>query len=217
MFIFLDESGDLGFDWTKGKTSPVFVITILVCENHIVQKGFSTAISRTLRNKLNHKSSTRKVEELKGSKTTLEIKRYFLSHAPKDGWSIYSIIVNKERVYPHLKTKTGKKKLYNYISRLLIEGVTFLSNEPFVTLCLDKCKNTEEIKDFNTYIQNQLEGLLPLNTRLNISHEASQNNAALQAVDLFCWGIAPKYKTPDTHEWYDAFKHKIVLEEFFLG
>ena len=33
MIIFLDESGDLGFDFCKPKTSSKFVITLLVCDN----------------------------------------------------------------------------------------------------------------------------------------------------------------------------------------
>lgn len=33
MIIFLDASGDLGFDFTKPKTSRKFVITLLVWKN----------------------------------------------------------------------------------------------------------------------------------------------------------------------------------------
>ena len=32
-YIFLDESGDLGFDLSKGKTSKFFVITFLFCDS----------------------------------------------------------------------------------------------------------------------------------------------------------------------------------------
>ncbi|MBI5221243.1 MAG: DUF3800 domain-containing protein, partial [Candidatus Magasanikbacteria bacterium] len=32
-FIFLDESGDLGFDFTKNKTSKFFVISFLFVKN----------------------------------------------------------------------------------------------------------------------------------------------------------------------------------------
>ena len=37
MFIFLDESGDLGFDFDKAKTSRYFVITLLVCNDMAAQ------------------------------------------------------------------------------------------------------------------------------------------------------------------------------------
>lgn len=32
-YIFLDESGDLGFNFTKSKTSKYFIITLLFVEN----------------------------------------------------------------------------------------------------------------------------------------------------------------------------------------
>lgn len=57
MFIFLDESGDLGFDFGKPKTSRHFVIALLVCDDKLTQTGIRTAVSRTLKNKLNQKKT----------------------------------------------------------------------------------------------------------------------------------------------------------------
>ena len=55
-------------------------------------------------------------------------------------------------------------------------------------------KNKDEIADFNQHLANQLEALLPLAVPLNIYHERSHENAGLQAVDLFCWGVFRKYE-----------------------
>ena len=63
-----------------------------------------------------------------------------------------------------------------------------------VELIVDRCKNKEEVRDFNQYLVNQLEALLPLNIDLNISHLTSQESTGLQAVDLFSWGIFRKYE-----------------------
>ncbi len=115
MFIYLDESGDLGFDWTKAKTSRFFVITLLVCDGNQVQKGFKKAVRRTLRNKLNHKKNNKRiVHELKGEKVSLAIKGYFQRHVPDAGWRLYSVTLNKSRVNADLQTRQGKKKLYNF-------------------------------------------------------------------------------------------------------
>ena len=71
MFIYLDESGDLGFDWTKAKTSRYFVITLLVCDGKHTQDKFRKAVRRTLKNKINHKKNKKRVvHELKGEETT---------------------------------------------------------------------------------------------------------------------------------------------------
>jgi len=216
LYIYLDESGDLGFDFSKAKTSQYFVITILVCHHKQVVDGITTAVKRTLKNKLNHKKQNKRVvTELKGSETTLIVKEYFARHLPGDGWDVYSVTLNKARVEPHLQTKVGKKKLYNYLARFIIEKIPFADDLPWVNLIVDRCKNNEEIKDFNSYVENQLNALLPLNCKLMIDHLASHENAGLQAVDLFCWGIARKDAHKDT-DWFASYCDKVRFDTIYL-
>lgn len=216
MIIYLDESGDLGFDFSKPKTSRKFVITLLVCDGADCADGFRKAVRRTLKNKLNHKKGKmRIVQELKGTNTTLAIKDYFYRQNPDRGWRLYTVALNKNRVEERLRTPHGKKKLYNFLARFLLENVDLSNAAPAVTLVTDRCKNKEEIKDFNSYVANQLESLLPLNVPLNIYHESSQENAGLQAVDLFCWGIFRKYESRDL-EWYRSFAKAIAFETEYL-
>jgi hypothetical protein len=49
---------------------------------------------------------------------------------------------------------------------------------------------------------------------LDIKHDSSQENRALQAVDLFCWGIYRKYERKD-EEWYAIFKQTIMFEGIY--
>jgi len=216
LIIFLDESGDLGFDFSKAKTSKKFVITLLVCDDKTTTDIFRKAARRTLKNKLNRKKSgCRIVQELKGTKTTPAIKNYFFRILPKSGWRIYSVVLNKQRVNENLKMAQAKKKLYNFLARFIIEKIDLKNASPAVTLILDRSKNKEEIKDFNVYVENQLEALLPLNIPLNIYHEPSHENPGLQAVDLFCWGIFRKYEAGDT-EWYNTYKNMMAFETEYL-
>lgn len=216
MFIYLGESGDLGFDFSKPKTSRYFVITLLVCSTKQAQDGFTTAVKRTLKNKLNHKKvNKRVVTELKGSKTTLAIKQYFVKNLPNEGWAIYSVSLNKARVGDSLRSRLGKKKLYNFLARFILEKVYFPEDLPMVSLIVDRCKNKEEIKDFNSYMVNQLEALLPLNARLAIDHLSSEENAGLQAVDMFCWGVARKDDLKET-DWYDYYKKNVKFTTVYL-
>lgn len=215
MIIFLDESGDLGFDFNKPKTSGKFVITLLVCQNRDAIDCFRKAVSRTLKNKLNHKKSGRKVQELKGTGTNLEAKQYFYRNLNRDGWQIYSVVLNKTRVNDDLRKPHTKKKLYNFLARFILEKIDLSNAAPAVTLVTDRCKNREEIQDFNLYVANQLEALLPLNVPLNIYHERSHDNQGLQAVDLFCWGIFRKYEMGDS-EWYDVYRDAIAFETEYL-
>lgn len=216
MIIFLDESGDLGFDFEKRRTSQKFVITLLVCDDTAATVGFRKAVRRTLKNKLNQRrKSSRTIQELKGTGTTLAIKEYFFRQLSRKGWRVYSVALNKRRVDEPLRTSHGKKKLYNFLARFLLEHVDLSNAAPAVTLVTDKCKNKEEIRDFNQYLANQLEALLPLNIPLNIYHERSQDNPGLQAVDLFCWGIFRKYERGD-NSWYQRFADKVTFETEYL-
>lgn len=212
----MDESGDLGFDFSKGKTTKKFIITILVCNTDTARKEFAKAVRRTLKNKLSRKKSKpRLTTELKGTNTTLEVKRYFLRNIKSDDWAIYALALNKSRVESHLKTKTGKKKLYNFLSHFLLAKLPLSNAEQSVEMVVDRSKNKKETKDFNQYLFNQVEGLLPLNTTFDISHLNSTESTSLQAVDLFCWGIFRKYEHDDS-TWYDMFKDKVKFETEYL-
>lgn len=216
MIIYLDESGDLGFDFENKHPSEKFIITLLVCDNSMVTRGFKKSIVRTIKNKLDKgRKGNRSIRELEGTGTTISVKRYFYQHPPKKGWYLYTIALNKRRVFDNLKTKHGKKKLYNYIARILIEQIDLHKPGNAVTLIVDKCKNKDEIADFNQYIGNQLDALLPLDVPLNIYHKNSSANAGLQAVDLFCWGVFRKYERVDL-EWYEVFRPHIAYETEYL-
>ncbi len=116
MLVFLDESGDLGFDFTKGGTSRFFVITILVVENHEDRVRLFKAIERTIKNKVRKGKKGKTPEiELKGAKTSAAVKAYFFRQLDPVKFQIYSLVLNKARVYDALQE--NQAKLYNYIAR----------------------------------------------------------------------------------------------------
>ncbi len=173
--------------------------------------------SITLKNKLNHKKQNKRiVEELHATNLSYPNKRYFYRQIRNNDWNIYAVVLNKGRVYDHLTSKSGRKKLYNYLANFLLDKVDLSMASPAVTLIVDRCKNKEEIADFNQYLGNQLEAKLPLNIPLNIYHEDSRANAGLQTVDLFCWGIYRKYEHGD-QEWYLHYRARISYETEYLG
>lgn len=215
MYIYLDESGDLGFDFTKSKTTKKFVITLLMCDSQAIPRDFKIAIRRTIKKKINRDKNISRVAELKGTNTTLQVKKYFFRQLKPDGWRLYTVILNKNRVEAHLRTAKGQSKLYNFLARFLIEQLPLRQVTSNVRLVVDRSKNRNEIKDFNQYLQNQIQALLPLNTGFSVEHLNSQESAELQVVDMFCWGIARKYECNDT-EWYDIYRHKIAFETEYL-
>jgi hypothetical protein len=217
MYLYLDESGDLGFNFKEKRSSEKFVITILVCFNEASRREFRKAVQRTIKNKVNKNRKKQKVQELKGTNTDINIKKYFLRNVENGDWKIFSLILNKRHVHKDMTTPLEKKKLYNLLSRVLIEKlVPLLQNEKEkVEIVVDKSKNTEEIKDFNNYLKKHLATFLPLNVPLKIFHFSSFEIYQLQAVDLFCWGIFRKFEYQDI-EWYRNYAHKIEHEMEYL-
>jgi len=171
---------------------------------------------KTLGNKINHRKRNRRtVEELHATNDSIATKIYFFQKVKKQGWRVYSVVLNKSRVYDHLVNKAGRKKLYNFLANFLLNQINLNDVRSAVTLVVDKSKNKAEIVNFNLYLANQFEAKLPLAVPLIISHEDSRQSAGLQAVDSFCWGIYRKYEHGDL-EWYQAFSDKIAFETEYL-
>ena len=188
----------------------------MVCKSDKISVAFKTAVRRTLKNKINRtKNRTKWLAEIKGTNTSIETKKYFFRQIKEQDWQLYSVVLNKSRVEGHLHTAKGQNKLYNFLARFLIEKLPLRQTFTNVRLIVDRSKNKNEIQDFNLYLKNQIEALLPLNTALNVEHLNSMESTGLQAVDLFCWGIARKYEYSD-FEWYNIFRHRIAYETEYL-
>jgi hypothetical protein len=208
VIIYLDESGDLGLDFSKARTTRKFVITLLVCEDNSVSEAFRRSVRRTLKNKVNSgKKRSRAVEELKGAATTLSIKEYFYRQLPQDGWHIYAVILDKQSLPAH----TSKKRLYSFLARSVVERVPLQHCGESVTIVVDRSQNAADIAVFNDNLIRDLEDLIPLDIPVYISHEPSHENAGLQGVDLFSWGIFRKHEAGDT-DWYSSYSQKVELE-----
>lgn len=212
MYLYLDESGCLGFDFTNKKPSKFFVITLLVIKESKTIKIFNKAVERTLDNKLNKKSKkTRTIHELKGNGTKVEIKKYFLNYINKNtsAWALYSIVLDKLSLLSYIDNP-NKNRVYNHMTHQLLETIDF-PTKGAVNLIVDRSKNDLGIKEFNDYLYANLSLSLNLETKLYISHDSSEKHKGIQAADMFCYGIARKYELGDL-AWYSLFKDKIAIE-----
>lgn len=211
LYLYLDESGDLGFDFVNKKPSKFFTITILAIRGPENNRKLIKAVSKTLKRKIKGKKST--VEELKGAKTVFEIKKYFYNQVRELKFAVYALTLNKRRVFERLAK--DKERVYNYISRLVLDKIPFEKTQEQVVLILDKSKTQKQVWDFNQYVLRQLKGRLDPKVPLDIKHQDSQQYHGLQAVDLFSWGIFRKYEKKDL-QWFDIFSEKVASEEQYL-
>lgn len=215
-YLYLDESGDLGFDFVNKKPSKFFTVTILALSSIEANRQLAKEVRVTLRRKLNApKHRRRLVQELKGTGTTLDIKKYFYKRVRPIRFGLYAMTLNKRRVYERLVSE--KPRVYNFIARQVLDQIPFEKNEnDRVELIIDRSKSRPEIVEFDSYIRQQLQARLDPSIPLDIRHKQSYEVPGLQAADLFCWGIFQKYERSRT-DWYDCFAaEKIRVEDQYL-
>lgn len=213
-YLYLDESGDLGFDFVNKKPSKFFIVTILAVNGDIENRILFKSVGKTLRRKLNPKGKRKRIVfELKGTKTTLEIKKYFYEQVRKINFYIYTITLNKKRVYEYLIK--DKSRVYNFIARNVLDQIPFKEANLRIELIIDKSKSKPEIVEFNSYIRRQLEAKIDPKIPLNIHHLNSTENCGLQAVDMFSYGIFEKYERK-RKDWFNIFKGKVKYDSVYL-
>jgi len=201
-YIFLDESGELGF---KPASSKYFVITLLSCDEgeiYTLRRIIKKVRAKIIKKKL------KKYPEIKGNNSTDKIREEVLNRFSQTNSKIFVIILEKSKVYEYLKNK--KDKLYNYICNLILNECSFDDNQ--VNLVVDKSKTNRSLReDFDNYIRNNL-NQKNQSCILKIKHENSQKEACLQVLDFISWAIFRNYEYNDTH-FINIIKDKIVIKK----
>lgn len=208
-YLYLDESGDLGFDFFGKRPSKFFTVSILVVRGTDHNRALLKAVKKTIRRKLPPRVNA----ELKGSHTTLAIKRYFYSLVAGTPFELYALTLNKRRVYEELTRR--KDRVYNFVARNVLDHVPLQDATTRMALIMDRCKSQREIKEFNAYIVRQLEGRIDPKVPLDIYHHASVENLGLQAADLFSWGVFRSYERKD-RSWREVFDAKVCYDDLYL-
>ena len=215
-YLYLDESGDLGFDFVNKKPSKFFTVTVLVLNSYEADRKLAKEVKKVLARKLNPpKHRHRIVQELKGSSTTLQVKQYFFEQVQDIKFGLYSITINKRKVYQRLVSE--KERVYNYIARKVLDQIPFENHGiGSIEFVIDRCKSKPEIQEFNTYIRRQVQSRInPLNP-LYINHLDSRQSAGLQACDVFCWGIFQSYERRN-RDWLNIFSaSKVEYNELYF-
>jgi len=214
-YLYLDESGDLGFDFVNKKPSKFFTITILAVSSQDDNRKLIKAVKKTIARKLNSKRKRKRIEEeLKGSRTVLPIKKYLFNQVKNIPFGIYSITLNKRRVFERLIKQ--KERVYNFLARKVLDKIPFEKVDgERIELIIDKSKGKPEVVEFNSYIRSQLQARIDPKTPLEIYHWDSKQVAGLQLCDMFCWGIFVFHERKN-NEWRSIFQKKIMLDDMYL-
>jgi len=207
LYIYLDESGDLGF---SEDSTPYFTIAFLVIEKSVLFK-------RCVK-KIKIKYGIPRDEELKGSTTRKEIKGDLLKRICKLPVEIHSITVEKGNVEDKLRRDTNI--LYNYMVGLsLVEKILQLPKNSEVIVVVDRriTSITSGFK-FDEYLRYKIwfEGKRR-DIDLKTHHVDSHQSYVIQGIDVITNAIFRKYNAGD-EALYTIIQDKIRSDKkLFFG
>jgi len=206
-FLYLDESGDLGFDFSKKRTSKFFVITILYIKSINDEKRIITNLKKIIKRKVNNKKKI-KISELKDIKS-LELKKYIFNKIKDLDFEIYSFSLNKKNLPNNIIDicNYSKKFIYDLLSyKLLEEVVNNINQDEQIEFIIDKSKNKKEILDFNKRISE-----LFIGNNHYFCHKDSKESVILQLCDLCANAIF--HKNENNNNVFEFFEEKVVYDK----
>ncbi|MDO8497420.1 MAG: DUF3800 domain-containing protein [bacterium] len=206
IYIFLDESGDLGFNPSK-KNSKYFVITVLATED---KRKVEKVIKKI------HSSLRKKTKKLSGGilhcyKEKPATRHKLLQKLSGLNIHIMTIYLHKVKVFTHLQDE--KHVLYNYVTNILLDRIMskkLINVVANVHLIAAKRETNKFLNDnFSNYLKTQARDNHKI--RLDIVIRTPSEEKGIQAVDFVSWSVFRKYEHGDA-EYYKEIKNKIVEE-----
>jgi hypothetical protein len=205
-YILLDESGDLGFDFSKKGTTNYFLITFLFCDSKrpiekCVKKTYATLKKR-------HKQKGRILHAYSENPIT---RQRLLKYLASRECFVLAICLNKRKVYTKLHEE--KAVLYNYVTNILLDRIFTKKlvpiNEKVILVASKRETSVFLNENFKSYLKNKALNTHKVNLHIEIKTPFEEK--ALQAVDFISWAIFRKYEYRD-ESYYEIIRKKIVEE-----
>lgn len=192
VYIFIDESGDLGESGSK-----YFIITAIWTEQ---PELFDRLIKNLKRHKFN--KILKKVSEIKANSSKHELKENILKKFSEiEKVRGHAIILEKKKVFSKY-LKGDKHKLYNYVCGVLASTMTFESKHLIIRI--DRSKGKQALRDdFDGYIKRKCTEN-DLSRMVEVHHSWSHAWTGLQIVDFVSWAIFQKF------EYNNDFFYKLI-------
>ncbi len=205
MYIYLDESGDLGFG--EGNTK-YFTIAFVIIEE---PKKFRSCVKSA-----KMKYNIIKNDELKGAKSRKIIKEDLLRRLSTLDLEINAITVRKDNV--DFRLRKNSNILYNYIVDLSLVG-RLLEEPPNTSTILSVDKRITSVTsgfNFSYYLKYKIwyeaeRG----DIELDILHLDSHQAYAIQGIDVICSSIFRKYSS-NNYELFDIIQEKVKSDKKLL-
>lgn len=207
MYIFLDESGDLGF---KKGSSKWFLFTLVVVDDARKLERIIKKVRKSLNKK--HKVS---LPELHAYHCDDITRTRVLRSLAEEDISIVTTVLNKNKVYVDLQNQ--KNYLYNFTANIILDRLIhtkIINDDSNISLVVDRKDTKKHLRDnFISYITEAMKARR--GGGFNMSLAASHDEKGLQAVDFISWAIFRKYEKGE-YQFYEIIKEKIIDERLLF-
>ena len=207
-YIFMDESGCLGFDFKKSKTTEYFLITFLFCKSKRPIEG----VVKSLFKGMSKKERQKHTGVLHCNKEHPKVRmKLFKKLKEKQGVSIMTIRLNKRKVF--INPEEEKLMLYNYATNILLDRILskkLVPTDAPIYLIASRRETNKLLNDnFKRYIATEIANNHKIDIKVTI--RTSHQEKGLQVADAASWALFRKYEHND-ESYYDIFK-ELVIEE----
>lgn len=205
-YIFMDESGDLGFDFEKQGTTTHFLITFLFSKKRRNIEKCVKKVHGGLRRKYK-----KKIGVLHAYIEEPVTRKRLLSLLAEKDCKIMTILLNKKKVYTNLQDE--KPVLYNYVTNILLDRIFSKKLVPpgeRIEIIASRKETSKFLNlNFRSYLQHQI--VNNHNAKVSVSIKTPAEQKELQAVDFVSWAIFRKYEYNDD-TYYNLIRSRIVEE-----
>jgi len=209
-YIFMDESGDLGFDFSKRKSSKFFLISFLFVDTELKKKRIGKIIKKVFA-KFTKKEVKFHHGVLHAYKETPKIRVQVLHHLSKMSVFAMSICLNKRNVYTSLQDETHI--LYNYVTNVLLDRICkkkiLPTNNKIYLIASQRETNKFLNSNFKLYLENQAKNHHGIDIDVYIT--PFFNEKCLQVIDFVSWSLF-RYREYGDNFYRNSIKNILVEE-----
>lgn len=211
-YIFMDESGDLGFDFNKEGTSKNFMITCAISSSprsleKIIKKYFRSLPAKIRSNHCGTFHCNKEQQKYRD--------KIFSMINENNDCKIIVIRLNKEKVFTNLQEQ--KFILYNYIVNITLDRIInkkIINTSDTVTFIASQRETNRLLNEnFKNYIAKKINEHHNLNIQTIVSHPS--NHKGLQVVDACSWAVFRKYEYKD-NSYYNIIKNHIIEDSLLF-
>ena len=182
MLVFIDDSGDPGLG---ARSSPVFVIALVIFDDNLVAEETALAIKK-LRRELKFPDTV----EFKFHKSRLPVKRKFIETVARYPFRVRAIVVEKTKIRAKGKG-ADKETFFNHIVMTVLKQTNRTVRN--AKLRFDKRGERRMRNELRTYLSRELDNKVK-NIFTDLKFVDSKKDNLVQLADMIAGCIAAYYK-----------------------